>query len=843
MPFIAPIIGVIAGAVGAVGTFVAGLGAVGTAIIGIGLNVAVGLIQQSMTKKKAKQADQPGGVQFDRQYGANVSRQVACGLVGIAGHDGYVNTHNEANKDLQQVYILSDYPSDGLSRVAINGAWVTLGSEDPLRGFVVTSGDFANLIWVKFVDGTQTSANFYLDSLSNPPERWSSAHIGLGMTYAIVSLYFDAEKNNAFPDFFFEFRGARLYDWRKDSTVGGSGGHRWGNYATHEFTDNPIVIEYNYRRGLSVNGDMFCGMGMPAGDLPLDKWAVAANICDEAVSGEARYSCSIMLDCEGSHGDNIESIAMSCGAMSVDGVNGSWPLVGHDHPVVITFTDDDLISTEKVSWRAKRSMSQLVNTVSGSFPDPDQLWSMIGYDPQIASTFLTLDRRTRDLNIDFPQVRSQRQAASLARIYLYENRYEATASLTLRPRFQTLEPGDWVRWDSARYGNRVYIVTDTNLMSLSSDSPRNIAVSLQERDGAIYDGVSVPPIVLPWPPGQPQYLPEVQSFSLIAITVSGADGRLLPAIRASWEAITDQTVTDVMVEYFPVDQPSSVIRKTIPAFISVAILIEGVLSGTEYRVRTKLVTSPNRITAWSVGDTVTTSVVPASDVDVYLANLRDDAYKTLQLLRNDLNDVVAKLDMIARDATAGLGNQVNIQSVAKRFQNATAAAMTSIEASVTEIDGELTAQAAIVSALNATVGDISGSGLWKMDVVAGAGDVVARARLLMRASIGSVFVEVGTIWEAGFTGGNPLLPFSRETHFADKFVVVNPLDSSQIAPFAVVGGQVLISNAMIKNLNASNITVSTLTSLTSNIGAATAGTLTGPKLAMDLNNGTLIITS
>src|SRR5690606_25456609 len=119
---------------------------------------------------------------------------------------------------------------------------------------------------------------------------------------------------------------------------------------------------------------------------------------------------------------------------------------------------------------------------------------------------VAIDRRTRDLAIDFPQVSSGRQAAQLASIYLYENRYEATATITLRPRFQVLEPGDWVRWNSRRYGNKTYIVTETQLMSLDSDGPRNIQLSLQERNGAIYDAVSPPPIVVPVPPGMPAYL-------------------------------------------------------------------------------------------------------------------------------------------------------------------------------------------------------------------------------------------------------------------------------------------------------------------------------------------------
>lgn len=651
MPFIAPIVAAIGSAIGAVGaalgsigSFLGGLGVFGKLLITIGLNVASTLIQKAIAKN---QKPPPGGVQFERQYGADVPRSVACGLVGVAGHDCYVNTYGSSNKFLQQIYTLSDYPSDGLSRVAINGEWVTLGpTPDVDKGLPVTSGDYANLIWIRFIDGRQTEADSYLIDNSNPEGRWTEDHVGVGETAILVSMTYDQEKNAQFPNFFFEYRGARLYDWRKDSSVGGSGAHRFADPSTHEFSENPIVIEYNYRRGFRVNDDLFCGMGMPAGDLPLDRWAAAANICDETVEDEARYRCSILLDCMSTHGDNIESIALSCGAMTVDGVDGSWPIVGSDQPAVLTFTDDDLITTAPVKYRAKHSQSELVNSVSGNFPDPENLWSMVGYEPQIGAAYVVLDRRTRDLAIDFPQVRSGRQAAQLASIYLYENRYEATATITLRPRFQVLEPGDWVRWNSTRYGNKVYIVTETQLMSLESDGPRNIQVSLQERDGAIYDGVTPPAITVPAAPGAPAYLAEVQDFGLVPVNISGADGRLAPAIRVSWSVIEDTTVSAVEIQYFPTSDPDAVIYRTIPVPTTVAILAEGVVGETEYRVRSRLVTDPARTVTWSAGATVTTT---KGNFGIDLAQLGADVQALLDSIQSDIGD---NTDAIVAEAAA-----------------------------------------------------------------------------------------------------------------------------------------------------------------------------------------------
>lgn len=76
-------------------------------------------------------------------------------------------------------------------------------------------------------------------------------------------------------------------------------------------------------------------------------------------------------------------------------------------------------------------------------------------------------------------------------------------------------------------------------------------------------------------------------------------------------------------------------------------------------------------------------------------------------------------------------------------------------------DERITAQASILDAVRAQVGEISADGLRKIEVVAGTGDVVARLVDMVRASIGDDWVEAGTIIEVGFTGGDPDKPFSN----------------------------------------------------------------------------------
>lgn len=702
MPFLAPVIGVVGSFLGT---------ALGKMVIGIGLNLIVSKIQKSKAKKQEQQP--PSGVQFDRQYGENVPRQVACGLVAVAGHDAYVNTYGEANKFLEQVFILSDFPCDGLSKVWAGGTLLSLASSDNVN-YSVTSGDYAGLMSLSFYKGTQTVADASLIANSNPTGRWTSAHIGNGTCYVIVRMTYDQERLNQFPDFLFEIRGARLYDLRKDSSKGGDGDHRWGDYSTYEFSKNPIVMDYNYRRGFAWGGDLFCGMGMAAGDLPIDRYVTAANICDESAGYGARYECSIMLDSGSQHGDNIDALMMSCGGIVIDSVEGSWPLVGTEQTVVETFSDADLVHGEAVRFQKLRSMADLVNAVSGTYNEPDNLWSPTGYDTQTSETYVGLDRRTRDVQLDFPMVANKGQANQLGAIYFKENRFEATADIVLMPAFQNIQAGDWVYWDSANETRKgTYIVQSRSIKALTSDGPRNVVLSLQARDGEIYDTVGVIEPVIPIPNDQAVYLNELQDYSVLSVIgVDGETGRSYSGIRLSWAEITDPTVTSIEFQWWMTAEPDNVFAKTVNSFNTVLFIQEGVVSLTEYDFRYRLI-SNSRPTSWVGPLTIRSKDGGANDFTVGLSNIQKDAKDVFRNLRRDLDDLGLIVQGIATDLPlVGAIGETNRRLISADLGAANASIIEEKQALVNT-------QAAFARQLNA--------------VVASLGDVIAEGYLAMTA--------------------------------------------------------------------------------------------------------------
>lgn len=806
MPFLAPIVTAVTG-------FIGSLGFIGKALIGIGLNLLVG-------KLKSKKSDQPAvaGTQFERQYGENTSRKAACGRVGMAGHDCYVNTYGSANKLIEQVYAFSDFPCDALVKVWAGGTKLPLsltGDYGSVKSYSVASGDYAGLIEFNFYDGSHTTADALLITNSNPVGRWTADHIGTGVCYVIVRMIYDQDKLNSPPDFFFELRGARLYDIRKDSTVGGAGGHRWGDYSTYEFTENPVVMEYNYRRGFTINDDMFLGMGMIASDLPFDRYAAAMNICDESAAYGTRYRCSVIFDADNVHGDNIEAVMTACGGIVIDSVEGSWPLIGTDQPIVATFTDDDLIADEPVRFQRRRSMMDLVNSVSGTYPEPGNLWSPVGYDEQTDPAYVALDRRSRDIALDLGTVPYKAQANQLASIYFNENRYEATADVVLRPRFRTVQAGDWVRWNSARYGNRVYMVQARSIMAMSAKGPRNVSLSLQERDGGIYASTTVIPPTIPIPPGEPVYLNELQDFAIIPVIGSGADGRSYPAFRLSWSPIEDPTVTGIIFEWWITTEPANVFTRTGDASQTISFVQEGIVSLTQYQFRYKLIA--DRPTSYVGPFTVTSLDGGNGDIEVGLGNLKQDVLDTFADLYSGFDDVRPLLEQIMINM---MTSTAQAETARRRLAVTVGNNRAAFDEQVVVVADELTAISEQITDVEALTAEGFAQGRIRFSAISAPSGVLARFSVQLRVTVDDAFKDTGFYLEAYEDTG---VVKSRFAVMADQFVVTDGSETS--LPMVYEGGVLKLQVA--------------------NIGTVTAGLITSPtgKMAININAGTIEIFS
>ncbi|KAB2872550.1 MAG: hypothetical protein F9K43_07655 [Bauldia sp.] len=768
-----PIVSAIVGAIGAVATAIGGaLAGAASFLTGGTLLAKVAMAGLSMAAQYALQkflGPKPPAAQaskLETQYGEKLAREIVQGTVGTAGHHVYRNAYGKGNRTVQDVYVLSHFNISGVSRVRYKGEWKTLGgTPDAERGLRIQGIDAE--IWVKVYTGRMDqTADAGLIARSNPAGRWTGNHRGAGVAYAVVTSALHRETLPSPWEAFFEVVGV-TYDWRKDDTVGGEGDHRFDDPTTWEPTTNPVLMAYCATRGFWRGDEKIAGKGRPASALPLSYWTLAANICDEMVEGKRRYQAAAILSSgEGTtHDANLRPLLEACAASWLEMVGQEYPIVGANQTPVTTFTDDDIVIDEPFRFSAKRTRSELVNTVAGTYVDPTSFYQAMPLATRIDDVALAADGERLAVPLSFSAVTEPACVDRLADIALRASRYQGSADLCLRPKFLALRPGQWVTWQSARYGwTKQFQVLSKRLGAFGPKGTRNVFVSLQEVGAGIFDPtayVTVPPDgVLQ---GAPDFLAEVQNLLLSGVKVEDEDtGNQYPAIRAAWDAIDDPTVVGVDIRYRPKSQPDAILyHPTVSDDITVTTIADGVVSSTLFEVSTRLMTSPYRVTFWSAWQEVMTPDAPHTDVRAYLKNLGEDVYATLQRYRAEVEDLRAYMRLLAEGSDEVAGRVADERHVAVRFRDAAAIALSALTAAISDEDGNLIAVAQALVAVQALVGNVSADGLRKIEVQAGSGDVVARLVDMVRATIGDVWVEAGTIVEVGFEGGDPLKPFAN----------------------------------------------------------------------------------
>lgn len=228
-------------------------GALGGGLISIGVSLGLSTLA-SVLSPKPKAGEPNTGVETSMQIGGDVARQIAVGRVRAVGQPVHRNSWGASNTFYDEIRVLSDWHSEGLVAVWVNGKREPLSliaSGPAFKNYTFAS--YYNQLYVTFWDGTQTVADSAYVTSSNPPGRWTNESTLTGCTYVAIRLVYAKDAplyDNGLPDLAFEFDGAKLYDRRQDDTAGGSGSQRWDDPVTWTFSANPIVATENYLRGL-----------------------------------------------------------------------------------------------------------------------------------------------------------------------------------------------------------------------------------------------------------------------------------------------------------------------------------------------------------------------------------------------------------------------------------------------------------------------------------------------------------------------------------------------------------------------------------------------------------------
>jgi len=557
------------------------------------------------------------------------------------------------NAYLTYVILLSDIPGCTLSRLMVNGQYVTLaGTSHPDYGSDVT-GEFANFMWVKFYDGSQTVADPMLMTVySAYPERpWASDMIGRGCAYAIVTFLYERRKFAGLPRVRFEMNGIPLYDPRKDTTVGGSGAHRWANPATWEATVNPVVATYNIMRGITLPDGSVWGGGFPAADLPLSTWFAAMNECDLTVAtgagSEPQFRAGFEVSVDEEPADVIDELMKACMGRVAE-IGGIWKIrVGAPGTPVLTITDDDIVITKPQEFRPFPSFASSYNGAHASYPNPGSGWETKEAEPYYNATYEAADQGQRLIaNLNLVAVPYPAQVRRIMRASVEEDRRFRRHELTLPPDDAVLEPLDAIAWTSAAngYTTKVFEI-DGVTEDLQTALP---GVMLREADAADY---SYPALPAPAEISIAPVIPAAQTVAGFAVAgTSIADAAAVarrPALSLTWNAALDD-VTAILWEV-RVQATGTVVARGSTANVAAGALIvsEGILASTAYQVRAFPVV--DRDAAWTAWTAATTPATLITRPDIAVGAVTDE-YQAVALgpfagTALPLNTVVANLTL------------------------------------------------------------------------------------------------------------------------------------------------------------------------------------------------------
>lgn len=836
----APIAAAIVGFIGLTGT----IGAIATTVLGIGLSLGASVLLSSLFGRRGQSAGVATlGATAELRIGGNVPHELAFGEVISSGHYVFWNTHGENRRYLDQVFVLSSGWCDSLTALYVSGEQATLTEVDAGTGwtkYAVTLPDDGGTrkLWVTFWQGRHDQgASAALVANSNPAGRWSADHRGVGICYIHVEADYDANIE-AFRSLLqgqalrFRFRGVRLYDPRKDTTAGGAGDHRFDDWSTWEWSDNPAIACYHYERGYYINGIRVGGMGVPSYDLITAYYTAAANVSDETVpvpggGVEKRYRLAMYSDEDAEHVDAVDRMlsAMAGERLDRDGLFGIR--AGAAQVPVAAITDDDLIADRPVRFAAKRRREELVNEVYGKFANPDLLFDVDDIEPVIgdASVKAADGDETRSRSVDLPQVTSGTQGRRLLLIAYRANRYQARADITLGLEARAYEVSDWITWRG-----RTWSIAST-MQSADDDV---ISLSLTETAAAVYavgpgDVTTVP--VIPTPPGVPPRPTNVSGLGVQPTTVEGEGGQAAPALLVTWDAVTDETIRTVELEYrVKTDDDSGAIQRqtvTRPADgpWTGATISAGLVAGTDHEVRSTITTQPARRVTYGPWVSVRTAgrhVVQsasalfdqatgeARSASEQFADVRSAALASIQRLLSDNRREGVEVTRQVRESERSRASIEETRLLIADEAVARAVAITELASQITDPTTGLPSKASVtqLAATNASVADLSA--MWGVEVEVDG--VTGRAVLTaLKRNDGSVFVDYGIR--------------------ADRFSIVDPSnDNNAFAPFVFDQGTAYLSELVALAITADSITTGVLKSANG-------------KVQFDLDQGILRVTS
>jgi hypothetical protein len=591
-------------------------------------SVALSALQVALAPRPAT----PGIVTEFTSTGGTNPRAFILGRYATAGQEVCPPmTHGAAGKTpnayLTYVIALGDIAGQTLEKVYIDGTEVVLGGVVDANYGTTPTGRYANFAWFKYYDGTQTVADpGLLAKYGAYPERpWLADMKGTGVCYLICTFRFNQNLYGGLPSVLVQCGGIKLYDPRKDTTVGGSGAHRWATPSTWEQTTNSAVLNYNIARGITLSSLGTWGGDFAEAELPLASWFVAMNRCDVQVGSplesEFRAGFEVKVDMEPAA--VMEEVLKGCTGQMAE-VGGALKMrVGGPGGPVLFITDDDIIVTKPQDYQPFANAQGRQNGIEAKYPDPADFWQAKSAPPLYNTTWETEDAGRRMTSLDLPACPYPFQVRRVMKSYITDARRMRSHGITLPPDAAVLEPMDVITWTSARnnYTSKQFEVAD-----IADDPLTGLQrVSLREVDPTDY----VAPTGLVAASNASSASVDPAAQTLPGWTVSGfvvadsASAARSPAIIAIWNGADLDDATGVQYQCRVSGTGLVVEEGVISNVLDGKVIVSGpILRNTTYEMRGKLLVQgrASNWTSWTSALSPNIASVQAGDVGANVIN-------------------------------------------------------------------------------------------------------------------------------------------------------------------------------------------------------------------------------
>ena len=355
---------------------------------------------------------------------------------------------------------LCGHPIDGVEEI-----WL---GDEPIRNY----GSNATY---EIHSDRQTADPFMLAKCAS----WKEDMIGKGITWARISLKFDADKFPAgIPNIKFLVRGKRVLDPRNNTVA---------------WTDNAaLCIRDYYASYLKVD----------EADINTQQFIQAANICDQTVTNNGvtrkRYTINGTFDASEASSAVLDDLHLACAGEPTFMAGQHGIFVGAYYgPATMNLVNSQIVSDVQIIPEA--SFGDKLNIVTGTFLDPNAQFAETEFPQVRVDQYITEDGAEFVDDVKYRFVANVYQAQQLAQIKINRTRIGRSLKFTMNMSGYSYRPGYYVKFtlDELGISNQEFRITDWSI-----NATKGVDITLRQETPAVWLDII----------GQPIERPEITDF-------------------------------------------------------------------------------------------------------------------------------------------------------------------------------------------------------------------------------------------------------------------------------------------------------------------------------------------